>query len=244
MPAAHHHSPLGLLVSGGLDSGILLGHLLRQGQAVQPFYIQSGLIWQQAELAAFERFLERVATPQLALLVRLEMPLADLYADHWCLTGQNVPDAQTEDEAVFLPGRNALLVLKAALWCQLHGIDRLALAPLGTSPFDDAKQSFFERLEGALNALGLGSIEIVRPFANHTKRQVMELGRDLPLGDTFSCIDPVGLLHCGLCNKCGERQKAFACIGLVDPTRYATPPAGGEKPPTRPLPADGAPACR
>ena len=34
------------------------------------------------------------------------------------------------DEAVFLPGRNALLTIKAALWCQMHGINELAVATL------------------------------------------------------------------------------------------------------------------
>jgi 7-cyano-7-deazaguanine synthase len=55
-----------------------------------------------------------------------------------------------------------------------------------------------------------------------TKRQVMELGRDLPLELTFSCISPVDSLHCGRCNKCAERQAAFRDAGLPDGTRYAT----------------------
>ena len=37
----------------------------------------------------------------------------------------------------------------------------------------------------------------------------MELGRDMPLELTFSCIDPRDGLHCGRCNKCAERQEAF-----------------------------------
>ena len=49
----------------------------------------------------------------------------------------------------------------------------------------------------------------------------MLLGRGDPLELTFSCIAPVGDLHCGRCNKCFERRAAFRLIDMVDPTRYA-----------------------
>ena len=48
----------------------------------------------------------------------------------------------------------------------------------------------------------------------------MRLGRDYPLGLTFSCIAPERGLHCGGCNKCAERQEAFRDAGMADPTRY------------------------
>jgi 7-cyano-7-deazaguanine synthase len=67
-----------------------------------------------------------------------------------------------------------------------------------------------------------GQIEILRPFAGLHKREVMELGKDLPLERTFSCIHPVGMDHCGTCNKCAERQGAFAAARLPDPTKYTS----------------------
>src|SRR5688500_6061842 len=103
-------SGTGVLLSGGLDSCILLGHLLGAGRHVQPFYIRTGVTWEPCELAAVRHFLAAVATPRLAALVTLELPVADLYDSHWSLTGDNVPDAKSPDEAVYLPGRNALLL--------------------------------------------------------------------------------------------------------------------------------------
>jgi 7-cyano-7-deazaguanine synthase len=211
---------IGLLVSGGLDSSILLAHLLALGRRVRPFYVQSGLIWQGAELRGLRRYLAALHGP-LEELVTLELPLADVYRDHWSVNGRCVPDADSPDEAVFLPGRNALLVIKAALWCAHHGIDQLALAPLGTSPFADATPAFFDEFESAMNRAMLGHVRIVRPFAEYGKRQVMELGREFPLQWTFSCIHPWRDLHCGRCNKCAERRGAFRMIGADDPTQYA-----------------------
>src|SRR5689334_20028946 len=102
---------IGLLLSGGLDSAILLRQLLDRGGRVQPFYIDFGLCWQADELRALRRYLSAVAEPRLAPLVTLELPLADVYQQHWSITGRNAPSQSSPDEAVFLPGRNALLVI-------------------------------------------------------------------------------------------------------------------------------------
>ncbi len=213
---------IGVLASGGLDSCILIGDLLRQCRRVQPFYIRTGLFWQSEELPALERFLAAVATNELAKLVVLDLPLADLYTNHWSLTGSNTPASDSPDEAVYLPGRNALLIVKAAVWCQLHGIGELALAPLGTSPFDDASAAFLHDFQSALNRGSPRTVRLLRPFGQMNKRQVMALGHGLPLELTFSCISPTNHLHCGRCNKCEERQAAFREAGLIDQTRYST----------------------
>jgi 7-cyano-7-deazaguanine synthase len=211
---------VGVLLSGGLDSCILAAKLLDEGHRVQPFYIQTDLYWQEEELVAVRRFLAAIAQPTLAELVVLDLPVRDLYRGHWSVSGQNTPGYDSPDEAVFLPGRNALLLVKAAIWCQMRGIEYLALAPLGTSPFADARDGFFNDFQSALNCGDLGSVHILRPFQGMKKQQVMELGRRYPLEHTFSCISPQQGLHCRRCNKCAERQAAFATIGEADRTPY------------------------
>jgi 7-cyano-7-deazaguanine synthase len=219
----------GVLASGGLDSAILVAHLLRKRRPVQPFYIRTGLVWQERELPALRQFLAAVATPDLAELVVLDLPLDDLYAGHWSLTARDTPAADSPDEAVYLPGRNALLVVKAAVWCQLHGVGDLALAPLGTSPFGDATPEFFRDFQAALNRGAPRPVKLLCPFGELSKRQVMELGRGLPLELTFSCIAPAGGRHCGRCNKCAERRAAFRDAGIDDRTQYANQPVPGLK---------------
>jgi 7-cyano-7-deazaguanine synthase len=213
---------IGVLASGGLDSSILIGHLLRQRRRVQPFHIRTGLHWEAGELPALERFLKAVATPDLAELVVLDLPLADLYDGHWSLTGRGIPSADSPDEAVFLPGRNALLIVKAAVWCQLNGVGELALAALGTSPFEDARGEFFRDFQAAINYGVEHKVKLFRPLGEMTKRDVMQLGRGMPLELTLSCLAPIDGMHCGRCNKCAERRAAFRDAKLEDRTRYAT----------------------
>lgn len=215
--------PIGVLLSGGLDSAILLSHLLGQGETVRPFYIRTGVVWEAAERRAVHDYLAAVATPHQLPLVEFDMPLADLYEQHWSLDGHDVPDAETPDEAVFLPGRNAILILKPAIWCQRHGITQLALGPLASNPFPDARPEFFKSLEETLRLSNPVPLKILRPFGELHKIDVMRLGREFPLQHTWSCIAPVNGLHCGQCNKCAERQRAFADAGINDPTLYARP---------------------
>jgi 7-cyano-7-deazaguanine synthase len=220
-------STIGLLISGGLDSCILLNYLINKGHRVQPFYIRSHLIWEEDELGALQTFVTAMGKDKIEQLVVLEMPLKDLYGSHWSTDGQRVPDANSADDAVYLPGRNALLIIKALLWCSLHGIDRIALAVLGSNPFSDATPEFFRDFEAALDRATGNRVQVLRPFASLDKQQVMQLGRDLPLGLTFSCIAPINGRHCGVCNKCAERQKAFKLIGIDDPTYYVKRPQAG-----------------
>lgn len=219
---------VGILVSGGLDSAILLKHLLDRGRCVKPFYIRNGICWQSAEQAALERYLHAVACGQLEPLTVLDLPLGDVYGDHWSITGDNVPAAGTPDEAVFLPGRNALLTIKAAVWCQLHGIEQLALATLRSNPFEDASAVFFRQFGNVLTGMSSRRFRLLRPFGELDKLEVMQLGRTFPLEATFSCIAPIDGIHCGRCNKCAERQEAFSLIATPDPTHYANSATGGE----------------
>jgi 7-cyano-7-deazaguanine synthase len=219
MPSSQQ-AAVALLLSGGLDSAILLSHLLDEGRRIYPVYIRTNSAWEKEELAAVERYLSALGSPLAESLVRLQLPLDDLYGDHWSITGNGSPDDSTPDEAVFLPGRNPLLLVKAAVWCQMQRVEYLALATLLSNPFADATDEFFSAFEKALAHSGQ-AVEILRPFATLSKRDVMLLGRRLPLADTFSCIAPVGGRHCGRCNKCAERKTAFAIANMPDPTYYA-----------------------
>ena len=52
------------------------------------------------------------------------------------------------------------------------------------------------------------------------KEDVLVLGKKLPRELTFSCLNPKGYEHCGDCNKCTERKKAFFAAGIFDKTKY------------------------
>ena len=210
-----------VLVSGGLDSAILVVELLRRGHVVHPLYVRFELAWEPVEEAYLRRFLDSLDDPALQPLTVLRCPIASVYDSHWSVSGDAVPDDRTEDAAVYLPGRNLLLLAQPSVWCALHDVNAIALGTLKGNPFPDSSREFFDDV-AALVRRGLGhGLEVLTPFAGLTKADVLELGRGFALQHTFSCIDPQQGSHCGRCNKCAERRLAFAELKIDDVTEYA-----------------------
>lgn len=216
------NDPTAILVSGGLDSAILLADMVnRKFPMVWPVFVQCGLYWEKTELEYLRKFINAIKAPNLAELIILDVPVGDLYKDHWSLTGINVPDVKSPDEAVFLPGRNVLLTAKALLWCNLNQVKSLSLAVLESNPFPDATDSFFLTMEQAINESVSGNVKLLRPYAGMHKTDVLKIGRNAPLEHTFSCIYPINGMHCGKCNKCAERKNGFSQASMKDPTSYS-----------------------
>jgi 7-cyano-7-deazaguanine synthase len=210
-----------VLASGGLDSAILVGQLAREGRDVTPIYVRFGLAWEDVELRYLRKFLVSLGPARTKPLVVLDQPVADIYGEHWSVTGQGVPDRDTPDEAVYLPGRNLLLLAKPSVWCARHGIPAIALGTLAANPFPDADQEFFADFSALVGrALGCG-LQVITPFAGRAKREVLDAGREFALHLTFSCMAPRSGRHCGRCNKCAERQVAFSELGIPDTSVYA-----------------------
>jgi 7-cyano-7-deazaguanine synthase len=221
-PDADAHRRVAVLASGGVDSAVLTAEFLRDGHAVQPIYVRFGLAWEAEEQAHLRGFLDTLSGAELRPLITLDLPVADTYGAHWSLGTEDVPDAHTPDDAVYLPGRNLLLLAKSSIWCALHGYPTIALGTLKGNPFADSSREFFGDVAALVHTAVGHRLEIATPFAGLDKAQVLQRGRDLALAYTFSCIDPVGDLHCGRCNKCAERRRAFAEASVDDATRYAT----------------------
>ena len=221
-PPSNPRGALAVLVSGGSDSAILLAEAVRAYPAVFPLYVRTGLHWEEVERAHLNRFLEAIRAPTLRPLRALDEPIRDVYGAHWSVSGAGTPGADSPDEAVFLPGRNVLLLAKPLLWCHLNGVPEIATAPLGANPFPDATPRFYDDFAAIVSSAVNGSVRVLRPYSALHKVDVLRRGRGLPLEHTFSCLRPVGELHCGACNKCAERKHGFRDAEMPDPTRYAS----------------------
>jgi 7-cyano-7-deazaguanine synthase len=215
-----------VLLSGGLDSAVLLAQEAAGAglELIEPIYVSVGLAWENAERAAVDSLLAlEPFRSRTRPLVSLTVDMRDVYAaGHWAIQG-HPPGYHTPDEDVYLPGRNVVLLGKAAVYCAAAGLDRVVLGTLGHNPFPDATPAFRAAMAHALS-LGLAHPLIIdAPFTAETKGEVIRRGVALgvPLHVTLSCMNPLRHVHCGVCSKCRERHDAFLEAGIADTTEYA-----------------------
>ena len=207
------------LVSGGVDSLALTAWARASGRVV-PVYVRCGLAWEPAELRAVRRWLAALGSARVQALQVMDLPLRSWYGAHWSVRGRGVPSATSADAAVYLPGRNLLLASAAAICAVRQKASAIAFGTLAANPFDDATPAFFTSLGRCLSRAFSRPLRILAPLRRMTKAQVMARYPALPYALTMSCLQPRGDRHCGRCNKCAERRRAFRAARVPDPTIY------------------------
>jgi len=122
----------------------------------------------------------------------------------------------------FVPGRNLVFLTYAAAWAWPRKIRHIVtgVAQTDYSGYPDCREATITSLQESLR-LGMETdIEIHTPLMHLSKRETVELVRDL------GALDAMALTHtcyngerppCGSCAACELRAKGFAEAGVQDP---------------------------
>ena len=212
-----------VLASGGIESAVLVNDALARYDRVTPVYVRNHLRWEDTELFCLKNFLRCLKQNNLKPLVILDLTMRDIYENHWSITGTRIPGGSSDDHSVYLPGRNIVLLSKTAVYAAMKGIGTIEIGVLHGNPFPDSTKGFFKKMSDVLSMGLKHELVIKAPYQKMKKEDVIVFGKKLPLEFTFSCLNPKGYEHCGECNKCVERKKAFFAAGVFDKTRYKKP---------------------
>ena len=84
--------------------------------------------------------------------------------------------------------------------------------------YPDCSDDFNNAMNRAIYLGSGGQLEIIAPFVNLTKADVVKKGLELgvPYEITWSCYEG-GDKPCGVCGTCRDRIKAFKANGIADP---------------------------
>lgn len=91
--------------------------------------------------------------------------------------------------------------------------------------YPDCRPVFVEALGKAINYADNAKIELLAPFVELSKGDIVSIGAALktPLEMTYSCYLG-GDIHCGACSTCRDRKDAFHEAGIKDETKYVEVP--------------------
>jgi 7-cyano-7-deazaguanine synthase len=198
-----------VLLSGGLDSAVLLAQQLRRIDHVTCVSFDYRQRHRRELASAF-----RLARHYDARHVVLGIPAGLLSGG--CLTdlAVPVPHAHHEDPAqaaTVVPHRNAtMLLMAAALAARLGETEVLFAAHAGDAAiYEDCRPEFVEAIDRATR-MACG-IAVRAPFLRLDKRAIVGLGRTLgvPFEMCWSCYEG-GEEPCGFCGACREKAEAIA----------------------------------
>jgi 7-cyano-7-deazaguanine synthase len=87
--------------------------------------------------------------------------------------------------------------------------------------FPDNSKEYLESFNKTIHYGSFDDIEIKAPLIDMTKKEIVEKGKeiDAPMELSYSCYAGTDK-HCGLCESCKRRKRAFRQAGLDDPTEY------------------------
>jgi 7-cyano-7-deazaguanine synthase len=215
--------PALILLSGGMDSAILLWWLRRQRPAaLHALSIDYG----QRHRAELQAAAALAAAAEVTSHIVVRADLTSIGGSPLTDAGMDLPAArQRRQTATVVPFRNMLFVTLAAARAETLGLGDIYIAPVRDDfqVYRDCRRAFYDSLEQTLQ-LGASRDTPVRvhtPFVDRWKRDLVALALELgvPLDLTHTCYAGTRPA-CGHCDACAERIAAFRAHGTPDPLPY------------------------
>lgn len=206
-----------VLLSGGLDSTVVLAELLNHGRSVLALTFNYGQRALNRELEAtrtitkhYEVSHEIISLPWLADLLPPAMkPIAALDSPETPVTEKNLFDTSR----VWVPNRNGIFLNIAAAFAEATKATTIAFGANADEAigFPDNTQAYRNCVTESLAYSTLNQVRVETPVGHLTKAQIIETAivLDVPLHLIWSCYEGEAS-HCGACPSCLLLKRAFA----------------------------------
>lgn len=212
-----------IVLSGGMDSTVLLAHEISRGAKVAAISFDYGSRHNHRELplalACCAKYGVDHKTVDLPFINRL-------FNSSLLKSGSAVPDGAYDAanmKSTVVPFRNGILMAIAVGYAESLGAERVLLGSHSGDHFiyPDCRPEFNSAFDRAARLGTGGLVRVGLPFAEMDKRDIGDLGRELGVdfSATWTCYKG-GDIHCGTCGACDERKYALRHDQGLDPTTY------------------------
>lgn len=220
-----------VLVSGGMDSAVVIALVREQGFAVYALSVAYGqrhtseLDAAAVVCASMGAAAHKVVNVDLraiggsALTADIDVPLdSDRHPG-----GAAIP-------VTYVPARNTIMLSVALGWAEVLGAADIfcGVNAVDYSGYPDCRPEFIAAFESLANLATKAGVEgaglrIHAPLQLMGKADIVRAGMRLNVdfAQTVSCYRADALGHaCGHCDACRLRAEGFHAAGVADPTRY------------------------
>ncbi|MBW3549281.1 MAG: 7-cyano-7-deazaguanine synthase QueC [Proteobacteria bacterium] len=230
--------PAVVLLSGGMDSAVVIALAREQGFAVHALSVRYGQR-HTSELDAADRIARAFgAVAHKTVNVDLRSIGGSALTDDGISVpldtdGHPVGEAATKDTipTTYVPARNTIMLSVALGWAEVLGAADIfcGVNAVDYSGYPDCRPEFidaFERLANLATRAGVegAGLRVRAPLQHMSKAEIVRQGVRLGVdfAQTVSCYqaDAEGRA-CRHCDACRLRAEGFAAAGVADPTRYA-----------------------
>ena len=220
-----------VLVSGGMDSAVVVAIARAQGFAVHALSVRYGQR-HTSELDAAAKVARSLgAVAHKTVSVDLRSIGGSALTDETIEVPLDHPAAPDEIPVTYVPARNTIMLSIALGWAEVLGAADIfcGVNAVDYSGYPDCRPEFIEAFERLANLATKAGVEgrrmrVQAPLMRLSKADIAREGQRLGVdfSRTVSCYqaDAEGRA-CGRCDACRLRAQGFADAGITDPTRYA-----------------------
>lgn len=210
-----------ILLSGGLDSTVVLAMALAKGRLCYSISFQYGQKHRQ-ELDAAKNIASYYGiSHQIIQLDPSAFATSSLVSEKCVPQGRSMEEmARGGIPSTYVPARNTIFLAYALSQCELHGADEIHFGPnrLDAPCYPDCRPAYLNAFQTLINlatkqAVTQAAPLLVTPLIDLDKREIIQKGIELkaPLEMTWSCYSPTSEQKpCLQCDACILRRDGFA----------------------------------
>ena len=149
-------------------------------------------------------------------------------------TSEKIPEPSEEDldnfekssksaSSVWVPARNMVFTSIAVSYAESIGAEKIIVGwdAEEAATFPDNSKEFLETFNELIDVGSPEKIRIEAPAIDLNKEEIVELGMKVgaPIELSYSCYKGDDK-HCGVCESCMRRKRAFRNLGIEDKSEY------------------------